>query len=328
MRHVIGTSMLAVATVAGLVAGAGQILPSASAASTPKAAVSAHRAPREFNPADAYLSFGWLPKGTKLTGGSVIPQAAVLIAGPKPLDLHEWNVQTIAAGQCHVRAHTLTCSRAISETVGGGLKLSTRAPNVRGHRAYWANGLLIWRWARNAWATLSTPSDRPGPATRRNAVRVARHVAYGAPTRPLEFSVQLSKLPRKWHLGAVFWQVDRGRFRVIRFGLLTHPTQNADGGIEFQRNLPAFSDMDPALPKTMRQACGLPANRTINGYRVRVVTNVNGQDQYICANKVDGLFLQLGAQGSHLRPSPVALFRSHLRLLGNNPKNWTTQPVK
>ena len=75
------------------------------------------------------------------------------------------------------------------------------APAVRGHRAFWAGPYLVWQYARGGWAGLILPypyyfqrlpkTVKPGTinrgAVKREAVKIANHVRYGAPTPPLVF---------------------------------------------------------------------------------------------------------------------------------------------
>ena len=89
--------------------------------------------------------------------------------------------------------------------------------------------------------------------------------------------------------------------------------------------------MVPADPHSKAKVCGLKPNTTINGYRVYLdVAHRPGfaPSQGLCTDQADGLAISFGEQGAHPRVSVAQLFRSHLRLLGNNPKNWTTEPVK
>ena len=49
--------------------------------------------------------------------------------------------------------------------------------------------------------------------------------------------------------------------------------------------------------------------------------------QALCNDHADGLEFQFGEQGAHPPISMANLFRDHLRLLGNNPANWTRKPI-
>ena len=216
-------------------------------------------------------------------------------------------------------------------------RITGRAPAVRGHRAFWAGGYLVWQYARGGWAGLLLPisygSPKPGnaakrAAARRDAVKIADHVRYGAATPPLVFATQLTRLPSQWRVSSVYYLPDGGVLRVSRFALGTgNPDLGADGGLEYQTNLPYFSTIDPATSRS--NFCGKSASEIINGYRVTVTHRAVGTlpSQDLCAASADGLALSISQFGAHPPIDLASLFRDHLRLLGTNPANWTTKPI-
>jgi hypothetical protein len=327
---VAGTSVLAAAAIAALAAGVGPVrLGSGLPANRPAA-------PRQFNPLVPYLSFGWLPAGNRLVAGDARPEVVALVAGRKLYALSNWDLRVYAAGQCHLTgpAGELKCSTPALE--GLTARITGRAPAVRGHRAFWAGPYLVWQYARGGWAWLMLPTANASPklsvakreAYKREAVKIASHVRYGAATPPLVFPAQLTGLPSRWRVGSVYYQPDGGVLRASRFALTTGtPDLGADGGLEFQTNLPSFDEIGPAT--SYRNFCGQPANEIINGYRVVVTHQIVGTrpSQGLCAANADGLALTMGQQGAHPPISVASLFRDHLRLLGANPANWTTKPI-
>ena len=71
----------------------------------------------------------------------------------------------------------------------------------------------------------------------------------------------------------MYYLPDAGVLRASRFALGTGTLDlGADGGLEFQTNLPSFT-IDPAT--SYSNFCGQPASEIINGYRV-VVTHRGG----------------------------------------------------
>ena len=334
---VAGTSVLAAAAVAALAAGVGLV----RTGSGPAAAGPA--APRQFNPLVPYLSFGWLPAGNRLVAGDARPEVVALVAGRKLYALSNWDLSVYAAGQCHLTgpAGELKCSTPA--LAGLTARITGRAPAIRGHRAFWASGYLVWQYARGGWAGLLLPTANGSPKlstaakreANRDAVQIAGHVRYGAATPPLVFPAQLTGLPSRWRVGSVYYQPDGGVLRASRFALTTGtPDLGADGGLEFQTNLPSFT-IDPTTSHS--NFCGQPPSEIINGYRV-VVTHQDGgtavgggtalpPSQGLCAAIADGLSLSIGQQGAHPPISVASLFRGHLRLLGANPANWTTKPI-
>jgi hypothetical protein len=358
---VAGTSVLAAAAVVVLAMGVGPVrLGSGPPVGRPAA-------PRQFNPLVPYLSFGWLPPGNRLTAGDARPEVVALVAGRNPNALNPWNLIVYAAGQCHLTrpAGELKCSTAALE--GFNAQISGRAPAVQGHRAFWAgpapipglppalqrrrarasrgkaDSYLVWQYARGGWAGLVLPTANATKLTaaqreayKQDAVKIANHVRYGAATPPLMFPAQLTGLPSRWQVGSVYYQPDGRLLRASRFALTTGtPDLGADGGMEFQTNLPYFGVIDPAT--FYKNFCPTSGSEIINGYRV-VVTHRDGgtaigggtalpPSQGLCAANADGLALNIGQQGAHPPISVASLFRDHLRLLGTNPANWTTKPI-
>jgi hypothetical protein len=331
---VAGISVLAAAAVAVFTVVA---VGTAGIGSAPPAVPSA---PRQFNPLDPYLSFGWLPAGNSLLAGDMRPEVAGLTAGRTIDSPSTWNLFAYAAGQCHLTdaAKELKCSNQALE--GLATRITGRAPAVRGHRAFWAGPALVWQYARGGWAGLDLPYPYDVPkrtdaaklqAGRRDAVKIADHVRYGAPAPPLRFSVQLTDLPHQWHVSSVYYLPDAGMLRVSRFSLGTgHPDLGADGGLEYQTNLPYFSSIDPI---SMRKgSCYRYPHQstveTINGYRVVLTDQLHGMDrQDLCAAPAKGLSLYISQFGAHPPMNLASLFRGHLRVLGANPANWTTKPI-
>ncbi len=347
---VAGTSVLATAAVVVLAMGVGPVrLGSGPPAGRPAA-------PRQFNPLVPYLSFGWLPAGSRLLAGDARPEVVALLAGRNLNARNPWNLIVYAAGQCHLTrpARELKCSTAALE--GLTAQISGRAPAVHGHRAFWAgpapiSGLppalqrhrasrgadsyLLWQYARGGWAALVLPtanatklSAAQREAYKQDAVKIANHVRYGAAMPPLVFPAQLTGLPSRWRVGSVYYQPDGRLLRASRFALTTGTADlGADGGLEFQTNLPYFGVIDPAT--FYKNFCPTSGSEIINGYRVVVTNQVGGTlpSESLCAANADGLALTIDQQGAHPPISVASLFGDHLRLLGTNPANWTTKPI-
>jgi hypothetical protein len=330
-----GFPVLAVAAVAALTVGTGPARPASVGAPAGPAAL------RHFNPLVPYISFGWLPAGQKLVAGDNRPELQALVAGRHSwTDRSVWDLVVYAAGQCRLngQATQLTCS---TPALAGLTATITRtAPAIRGHRAFWAGPYLIWHYARGGWAALALPypagTRLATPAqlrkARHQARRIAAHVRYGAATPPLLFPVQLRNLPRKWRVGSVFYLPQGRVFRAERFALTAgNPNLGADGGLEYQRNLPYFSAIDPAAATHRRFCFRSPGSvvRIINGHRVILSHQFSGalSRQDLCAAHAAGLDMFISEFGAHPPVTLAALFRDHLRLLGNRPARWTSKPV-
>jgi hypothetical protein len=298
-------------------------------------------APRQFNPLVPYISFGWLPAGKSLVMGGVRRTVVSIEAGSKPYSAHGWDLNVYAAGQCHFTpaAKTLKCGTAPAE----GPNIVGRAPAVRGHRAWWAgpsrnwwaSAGLVWQYARNGWAWLFLPnmyrySPQQIKAVKRNAVKIAGHVRYGAPTLPLVFPAQLTHLPHIWRVSSVVYLRDGRVLRARSYALAaSSPSLGADGGLDYQSGLPYFT-IDPASRKNpCYRHPGESVSEIINGFRVVVTHSTAGATprQDLCAAHADGLTLFVSELGSHPAIGVASLFRSHLRLLGGNPAHWTQKPI-
>lgn len=331
-----GVSVLAAAATAVLTVGTGPARPATVPAPAGPAAL------RHFNPLVPHISFGWLPAGMKLVAGDNRPELQALIAGRHSwTDQSVWDLTVYAAGQCRLngQATQLTCSTPALE--GLIAKITRPAPAVRGHRAFWAGPDLIWQYARGGWAALALPypADIPKLATpaqirkaRHQARRIAAHVRYGAATPPLLFPVQLRNLPRKWRVGSVFYLPQGRVFRAERFALTAgNPNLGADGGLEYQRNLPYFSTIDPAAATHRRFCFRSPGSvvKIINGHRVILSRQFSGAltRQDLCAAHATGLNIFISEFGAHPPVSLANLFGVHLRLLGTRPDHWTSKPV-
>jgi hypothetical protein len=331
-----GMSVLAVAAIAVLTVGTGPARPAAAPAPAGPAAL------RHFSPLVPYISFGWLPAGQKLVAGDNRPELQALVAGRHSwTDRSVWDLVVYAAGQCRLngRATELTCSTPALE--GLTATITQPAPAVRGHRAFWAGPDLLWQYARGGWAALALPypAGIPRLATpaqlrkaRHQARRIAAHVRYGAATPPLLFPVQLRNLPRRWRVGSVFYLPQGRVFRAERFALTAgDPNLGADGGLEYQRDLPYFSTIDPAAATHRRFCFRSPGSvvKLINGHRVILSRRFSGAltRQDLCAAHAAGLDMYISEFGAHPPVSLANLFGVHLRLLGTRPARWTSKPV-
>jgi hypothetical protein len=300
-------------------------------------------APRQFSPLDPYVSFGWLPAGISLVEGATSRQTVGLTAARK-LDFPlSWTVSVDAAGKCRLvgpvkrpgwpPARELRCSTPDQQ--GGGIPIAGRAPAVRGHRAFWAGPLLVWQYARNGWAELSMPLVRGDSAKlqaeRRDAVKIASEIRYGAATPPLLFPVQLTGLPSRWQVTSLTYQPDAGVLRVGTYALGTgRPDLGADGSLQYQTGLP-YVLVDPAGPHTDRCPAGQRGSTSeiINGYRVVEDQQPSGTlvRHDLCAADANGLSLYISEFGAHPAISLADLFGHHMRLLGRHPADWTKSPI-
>jgi hypothetical protein len=141
--------------------------------------------------------------------------------------------------------------------------------------------------------------------------------------------VQLTAVPADWQVRSVAYQRD-GRFLRATEYQVAHPGADPDlgsGGVTAYE-VPFLS----AAPAGAHSSCFSPVTgstsrrRVIDGYRV-VVYTYQGYQQ-LCAASADGLKVTIAEVGRHPALTVASIFANHLRLLGRNPANWTTQPIR
>jgi hypothetical protein len=284
-------------------------------------------APRQFSLVSPYAAFGWLPPGDSLAGGTLSPNDVYLTAGPGV----SWALTVYSAGFCdltsgqvlrqpaHHRQTQLNCANS----AGGSVYPLTgvAGAQVDGHPAFWTarHLYLVWQYAHDAWASLAPARSAAAGV----AIKVASAIGYGAPGSPVEYPAQLVNMPAGWALAYVHFAADAGVLSASQYSL-------AGPGVSVTA---PFFTIDPA---TAGSSCyyypgGQSARQTINGYRV-TVNHIPASDgraavQQVCAPNADGLFVFVSTYGSHASPGAVSIFRGHMRLLGTNPADWTTQPL-
>jgi hypothetical protein len=314
-----GASALAVAAVVVLIAGGvivfgpgpGRPGPGRPGPGRPEGpAASRHAAPRQFSPVIPYAAFGWLPAGYSFRSGSMNPTSVYLAAGPKSVTQNaELALDVYSAGACNLSGGRIACGNSVEGWVE---PVTGQAPAVDGRRAFWADaGYLAWQYAPGGWATVS---GMPG---RQALVKIANGVRFGVGVMPaIAFPVQLTGALSTWPLDSVTFQPYRGVLRPSQW-YLSHENVGVLVSVY----------VDPAPASS---ACR-PANRSVDGYRVTVshsqAVRGNPPGQNLCAADADGLSVDIAITGYHT-PSVVSVFAHDTRLLGPNPANWTTRPLR
>jgi hypothetical protein len=163
------------------------------------------------------------------------------------------------------------------------------------------------------------------------ALKIARNVRYGVPTR-LVFLAQFSGLPSQWQVHNISYYVpDGGLLRADQYMLTTgssrfHP-RVGDTGV--WTNAP-YVMVHPAPRKGTCSPQDRGSQRTIiDGYRVVLKRyQIGGLPVHeLCGAHADGLWFDIQVFGAHPSIDVVSLFKDHMRLLGTNPANWTTNPI-
>ena len=92
----------------------------------------------------------------------------------------------------------------------------------------------------------------------------------------------------------------------------------------YETGLPYFDVNPPSYYGSPPRYPGERGSKIINGYPV-VVTNVTKAQ--LCAPRARGLIVIISEFGAQPAISVNSIFRHHLRLLGPNPANWTSNPI-
>lgn len=337
------------ATIPVLVAAVVTVVALAVAAARPggRPAPATPAATQQFNPLIPYAVFGWLPAKSKLLEGGTTLGATYQVAGPPSLSRRPWYLLAYPAGGCQLtRARGLTCKAYYPD---GPLALTSRAPDIHGHRAFWATAYaahwpwraLAWQYAPGGWAVLDLGKWKPlDRYWRQEAVKAASHARIGVHAAPpVTFPIQLTGLPASWHLisGVRAWMPEWNGVTYQPYGHVLYAshwsvsTGSASTGPRARPFL-TFTIGLAGQPGSCRVAAqGPPVHEVVDGYRVIVTRGPFGQT--LCAANAGGLSVQIEARSN--RPGAdlasvdvVGLFARHLQLLGTNPANWATKPIQ
>jgi hypothetical protein len=303
--------------------------------------------PDQFSPFIAYAAFGWLPAGYKLLEGGTTRGSTFQVAVRPGLPT-AWYLLAYPAGGCQLtKARGLMCKAYYPF---GPLALTSRAPDINGHRAYWATAyahlpspepVLAWQYAPGSWAVLELGKTKPLDAHwRQVAVKAASHVRFGVHAAPpVAFPVQLTGLPASWRLisGVRAWMPYWNGVTYQPYGHVLYASQwsvstgSASTGPRARPFL-TFTIGLAGQPGSCRVPVqGSIVHTVVNGYRVIVTRGPFGQA--LCAANAGGLSVQIEERSN--RPGAdlasvdvVGLFARHLQLLGTSPAHWATHPIR
>jgi hypothetical protein len=312
--------------------------PAAVAPVRPAAAV-----PGQFSPFIAYAAFGWLPAGYKVLEGGTTRGSTYQVAW-RPSSSTAWYLVAYPAGGCQLtKARGLLCPAYYPF---GPLALTSRAPDINGHRAYWATAyaayppsprvVLTWQYAPGSWAVLELGKTKPlGTHGRHQAWQAASHARFGVHAEPpVAFPVQLAGVPASWHLisGVRAWM-------PYWNGVTYQPDGQVLSASEWSVSTTAASTGPRAGPRFLftiglaakHNSCrvlrlGHTMRKVVNGYPVIVTRGPAGQT--LCAADAGGLSVTIYEFGNHPTVDVASLFAHHLELLGASPAHWATHPIR
>jgi hypothetical protein len=326
----VAAAFLAVAVVA-----LSAILPGRLFGSTPPASGAA--APKYFSPLRPYAAFGWLPSGSSAPSG-LTNRISLTVISSGPVAGVDFDLYS--AGRCHLVQHDLTCLVASGQLVS--FRLGRQAGQVRGHPAYlastrdmpaWPSGLLtspdptqvnepvVWQYARGGWAAVLA-EGRSGSLVS-TELKVARRTRLGPTVSPpIRFPYQLKAVPSDWFIAGAGITWHRGVPIAGSYNVTAGPSDNP-----LISPAPRFDVASFQAPTTA--SCYRSRGSTSTRFGAFTITVTQGGPDpgyWLCAKNADGTVVYF-AEALHERISPVNLFEHHLRLLGLNPADWTTEPI-
>jgi hypothetical protein len=329
-------------------------------------------APAQFNPLVPYALFGWLPAGYSVQGlANQTNQMSSQLGLTASSRSGQLSLSVYPAGQCrvggpitirarrgklkmngmHVRTHypaALNC-----RSLGGGLPLTGRAPDVNGQHAYWAAAgftALAWEYGRDAWALLGyqpgicascqnapikhfTRAPTGTPAMLR---KVASRVRYGV-SSTVGYGFTIRQLPAAWREGRPdsSYNVASISGRLVNVGWVAGPAADPTAlGIYVS---PAGI---PGSIGSCNYVEGQSRYVTVDGARAieRTIDEPGKHWQSLCASDVRGvqvlILLDLANPNTSDTPLPgsaevgsVLTVFSHLRLFGADVADWPASPL-
>jgi hypothetical protein len=315
------SALLAAGAVAAIVAAL--LVPAQPSAQRPdQQPTSVPTAPTRFNPLVPYAKFGWLPPGFQVgfRGGTMSR------SGPAQLLLDAFSSSNAMlqlfvypTGICHV-GHAEVCSAYDSSQ-----PVLSRAPDVRGHRAYWLRtASLTWEYAPGAWSVLSWEPISPWPPSgseRAAVLRVAAGVRYGQ-TASIRFPYWLSGLAAPWRVSNVDYILLAGRPVVQTLEVSAGPADTA--GV-------AVLDVDFTAAAHSDWSCPTEGVQHVTVDGVAAVLQSSQFAERVCIPDWRGLRLSVMTAFVET-PLPsvadVLTVARKLRPIGPDPARWTTDLLR
>jgi hypothetical protein len=347
----VGTPVLAAVGVAAIVL-TGR-LPSAIDRTSPEAGYGRFVG-GAFDPSYLSIKFGWLPKGSVVTGGTTTPGEETLYATSTSRGGLDWFLDVYARNACRILTaeRQLRCWAAEPLNVSltpeqFRLSITGHGPVIDGHRSLFVHGsvypfnispTLAWEYAPGAWAFVEHLSGKGGAAT---AVRIARAAQYGQHI-PFRFASRFTSLPHGWRIVALAADGSLGSaYLITRLRTIGPVTLARLQTVSPPRlgvavpNVP-YIKVNPSSTNYCGFASWTKTSRvTIRGHRLIYGDLESGKRGHVLSilalcGYIDGLVVWVDEIGvgahPHLALSPIQVME-RLQLLGNKPANWVTNPL-
>ncbi|HTJ66536.1 MAG TPA: hypothetical protein VL551_03300 [Actinospica sp.] len=299
--------------------------------SAPSAASATTNPSAGTDPFASTISFGWLPDGARVSGGS----ADELTAGDST---SQFNLTALAAGS-EPRCQPNGCT--------------TKAPDVNGHTAYWItltahSGFtgLDWEYAPNAWAELDAKVGDNASSTVASIMhKVAENAQFGT-AKPIPLPFHLPAIPAGMKAAFALWRTEReiapdvrlagnGVGADLEFGIQDRST-NAVSTMEYliQPSGSTFPTSEELEVNGKQVPAGDIQHVTVEG-RQAVVINTTADKapvQELIVHDIDGADFTLTA----VNPQAMAFLDSaggiidyykSIEVLGADPNAWTTDVI-
>lgn len=322
--------------------------PGPSSAPSPPAGGARHSASAAHDPLFSFATFGWLPAGLRLSGAQ--PDHIVASNGSSEIDLTTYPAGTKPPQTCGA----IPAGMNPNPAPGAPNSCDTTAPDVDGHKAYWAMppGLLArqigyveldWEYAPNAWvledANIGTDVSDDIVAT---VYKVADSARFG-PAAPIPLPFHIPSIPSEMKTFTMIWQAAPSAARGFQprndwMGadlMVGKPATKADNttwGLEFttQPSVSAFpSSGESEIGGTPEPAKDI-RHLSIDGHQAIELNDASdGANQALVVHDVDGLDFKLTAYGANAirdldRMGGIVAYYHSIQIFGANPQDWTT----
>jgi hypothetical protein len=310
-------------------------------------------APATFDPLAIYATFGWLPRGFSVTNPATPQTAIQSVANVNGPNGQSVALTVHAAHQCSLTGPLWSPALGTFQFTDGGKHkrylhskryargLLCQQPGTQsfpspvlpaghlagGHPAYLMLDetghptALAWQYAWDGWAVAQWSGPRPARIT-----KIAADVRYRSNLR-LPFPFRLTGIPASWKVGAVGNQVTQGR--LTGYALYLGPGQDPAGMTVLVQ--PSYPNACVNIGGTTQSVSFDGAAGVLRNSTESVSTTLTGPDhtehlQDACFANLHGMFVYVNVTRPDGIGGALGLLR-HVKVLGPDLANWTTQPL-